>query len=91
MTHDQAPGVNAPTRCAKEALDPLLTGEAHLRPAPILTPGQALAAAAVLEVYGPHHSRMAAIIQALRDYADTASRNAPEPGTEDTRESDSQW
>ena len=68
-----------------------LTGEAHLRPAPILTPGQALAAAAVLEVYGPHHSRMAAIIQALRDYADTASRNAPETGTEDTRESDSQW
>ena len=74
MTHDQAPDVNAPTRCAKEALDPLLTGEAHLRPAPILTPGQALAAAAVLEVYGPHHSRMAAIIQALRDYGNTARR-----------------
>ena len=71
MTHDQAPGVNAPTLCAKEALDPLLTGEAHLRPAPILTPGQALAAAAVLEVHGPRHARMAAIIQALTDYSNT--------------------
>jgi len=74
MTHDQAPGVNAPTRCAKEAHDPSQSGEAHLRPAPILTPGQALAAAAVLEVHGPHHARMAAIIQALTDYSHTASR-----------------
>ena len=76
MTHDQAPGVNAPTRCAKEALDPSQSGEAHLRPAPILTPGQALAAAAVLEVHGPQHDRMRAIIQALQDYAEAAREEA---------------
>ena len=68
MTHDPAPDVNASTYRAKAAHD------ADLRPAPILTPGQALAAAAVLEVHGPHHERMAAIIQALSDYGNTARR-----------------
>ena len=76
MTHDPAPGVNASTTTAKEAHDPLLTGEANLRPAPILTIGQALAAAAVLEVHGPRHDRMRAIIQALQDYADAAGEEA---------------
>ena len=74
MTHDPAPGVNASTTTAKEAHDPLLTGEANLRPAPFLTIGQALAAAAVLEVHGPRHDRMRAIIQALSDYGNTARR-----------------
>lgn len=70
MTHDPAPDVNASTYRAKAAHD------ADLRPAPFLTIGQALAAAAVLEVHGPQHDRMRAIIQALQDYADAAREEA---------------
>ena len=70
MTHDPAPDVNASTYRAKAAHD------ADLRPAPFLTIGQALVAAAVLEVHGPQHDRMRAIIQALQDYADAAREGA---------------
>ena len=73
MTHDPAPDVNASTYRAKAAHD------ADLRPAPFLTIGQALAAAAVLEVHGPQHERMAAIIQALSDYGNTARREEADP------------